>query len=175
MQELKKQHQQMKKLIFIRHGKAEEISSEITDFDRSLTLRGKHICRLMARKMKEVESSPGLLISSPAFRAIETARIFASEYGIKPEKTIMHSKLYHNMNVEYLTELLSHMNDENDSVALFGHNPSFTTIADSLCSEGCDFLPKCGIIAIKFNISKWSELKSGTGKTEYYLKPDQVL
>ena len=31
----------MKKLIFIRHGKAEDQAADISDFERSLTLRGK--------------------------------------------------------------------------------------------------------------------------------------
>ena len=31
----------MKKIVFVRHGRAEDPSSEITDFERSLTLKGK--------------------------------------------------------------------------------------------------------------------------------------
>ncbi len=41
----------MKKLIFVRHGKAEDESPEISDFERSLTLKGKVISRLMAQKL----------------------------------------------------------------------------------------------------------------------------
>jgi phosphohistidine phosphatase SixA len=33
----------MKRLIFVRHGKAEDGSPEISDFERSLTLKGKVI------------------------------------------------------------------------------------------------------------------------------------
>ena len=42
----------MKKLIFVRHGKAEE-ESGISDFERSLTLKGKVISGLMALKLAE--------------------------------------------------------------------------------------------------------------------------
>ena len=58
----------MKRLIFIRHGKAEDGSSEISDFERSLTLKGKVISRLMAHKLMEKEKSPGIIVTSPAFR-----------------------------------------------------------------------------------------------------------
>ena len=47
-----------------------------------LTLKGKIISGLMARKLHEKEKSPGVMMTSPAFRALETALIFAGEFGI---------------------------------------------------------------------------------------------
>ncbi len=81
----------MKKIIFVRHGRAEDQASEFSDFERSLTTRGKVISKQMAKWFREKESKPGILISSPAFRALETAIIFAEEYGIKPDNIIMDS------------------------------------------------------------------------------------
>jgi phosphohistidine phosphatase len=165
----------MKKLIFVRHGRAEDPAPEISDFERSLTMKGKIIAKLMAQKLREKENSPFAIITSPAFRALETAIIFAEEFDIEPEKILLNSNLYYKMTFQYLPEILSLAGDNADSVALFGHNPSFTEIADSLCREGCDFIPKCGIIGISFNISTWSDMKRKTGKTDYYLKPEKVL
>jgi phosphohistidine phosphatase len=161
----------MKKLIFVRHGKAEEGSSEISDFERSLTLKGKVISRLMARKLMEREKSPGIIITSPAFRALETALIFAGEFGIDPDKVILNSNLYFKMSLENLPSVLSVINEDTEVVTLFGHNPSFTQIANSLCREGCDILPKTGIISISFKIMTWSDIGRNNGKTEYFLKP----
>jgi phosphohistidine phosphatase len=165
----------MKKIIFIRHGRAEDPSPEITDFERSLTLKGKIISKLMAGKLRERENYPGIMITSPAFRALETAYIFAGEFGIEPEKIIINSILYYKMNFNYLPEILSLASDETDSVTLFGHNPSFTEIANRLCRDGCDFMPKCGIIGLSFNIRTWSEIKHNSGKLDYFLKPEKVL
>ena len=67
----------MKKLILVRHGKAEDGSPDISDFERSLTSKGKLLSRLVAHKLKAREKSPGILVTSPAFRALETALIFA--------------------------------------------------------------------------------------------------
>jgi phosphohistidine phosphatase len=165
----------MKKLIFIRHGRAEDPAHEISDFERSLTLKGKAISKLMAGKLSEKVKSPGIIISSPAFRALETAIIFAKVFGIEPEEIILDSKLYYNMNFNHLREILSHLSDEYQSVAFFGHNPSFTELPDGLCREGCDSMPKSGIICISFNIKTWSEVRLKTGTIEYYLKPEKVL
>lgn len=161
----------MKKLIFIRHGKAEDPAPEISDFERSLTLKGKAISKLMAGKLIEKENSPGIIITSSAFRALETAFIFAEEFGIKPEDIILNSDLYYKMNFNHLPEILSLAGEDTDSITLFGHNPSFTQITNSLCRGGCDFMPKCGVIGISFNINTWSDIRQNTGKVEYYLKP----
>jgi phosphohistidine phosphatase len=165
----------MKKIILIRHGRAEDPVSEISDFQRSLTIKGKSISKLMARELRKIEQAPGLMISSPAFRALETAYIFAVEFGIEPEKVIVHSNLYYKMNYHYLPDVLSLAGDDNDTIVLFGHNPSFSEIADSLCKGGCDYMPKCGIVGISFTINKWSDIKHNTGKMEFYLKPEQLL
>lgn len=165
----------MKKLIFVRHGRAEDPDPEISDFERSLTLKGKIISRQMARKLIDKEKFPGLMITSPAFRAIETALIFAEEFGIEYEKIIINSALYYKMNFQALTEIISQASDDIDEITLFGHNPSFTDIADKLCKGGCDFLPKSGVIGISFNTGTWSEIRQNTGKTEYFLKPEKIL
>jgi phosphohistidine phosphatase len=162
----------MKKLIFIRHGRAEEPGPEITDFVRSLTVKGKNISRLMARELLKIESPSLVMITSPAFRALETALIFAEEFGIPPEKLIINSTLYYKMNFQYLVDIISNVSEETDSVALFGHNPSFTEISDRLCKEGCGFLPKCGIAGISFKVKRWQDITYNTGKLEYFLKPE---
>ena len=129
----------------------------------------------MARKLREIEKSDGIIISSPAFRALETAIIFAEEFGVDPEKIILNSTLYYKMNFKYLPEILSVVSEDIESVLLFGHNPSFTEIADRLCKGGCEFMPKCGVAGISFNISRWTEIKLNTGKMEYFLKPEKAL
>ncbi len=83
-----------RKLIFVRHARAEDQGPEITDFERSLTTRGKRESRLMARILKSKEKNPGTVISSPAFRAIETAIIFCREFDVSPDGMEIVSELY---------------------------------------------------------------------------------
>lgn len=163
----------MKKLIFIRHGRAEDPAPEITDFERSLTLKGKSISKLMAHKLHEKENTPGVLITSPAFRALETAIIFAEEFGIKPETITLNSNLYYTTNIKTILDIIAKAGDETDVITLFGHNPAFTAIPDRLCKEGCDFVTKTGIVCISFKIKTWTDLKLDSGKQEYFLKPEK--
>lgn len=165
----------MKKLILIRHGKAEDGSPEISDFERSLTLKGKATSRKMAIKLLEKESYLGAVVTSPAFRALETSIIFAGEYGINAEDLILNSNIYFSMSLQNLLSVLSFINEDTDIVTLFGHNPSFSQIADNLSKDGCDIIPKSGVVCISFNIHTWSEIKRNAGRIEYILKPENIL
>jgi phosphohistidine phosphatase len=165
----------MKKIILVRHGKAEDPASGISDFERSLTIKGKIISRLMARKLKETENTGMHFISSPAFRAFETAMIFAGEFGIDAEQITISSNLYYKMNMRYLQEMLSQISEKNNTMILFGHNPSFTEIASGLSRDGCDFIPKSGIVGISFAVNTWNEITQKSGQLEYDLKPERVL
>lgn len=161
----------MKRLIFVRHGKAEDGSSEISDFERSLTLKGKIISRAMAQRLRETEKAPGIFISSPAFRAVETALIFAGEFGIESDKISLNSSIYYNMSLKNLVSILGGIDEEAGTVTLFGHNPSFSDIANNLSKEGFDMLPKSGVVCISFKIMTWSEIKRNGGNIEYFMKP----
>jgi phosphohistidine phosphatase len=163
----------MKKIIFIRHGRAEDPAPEISDFERSLTIKGKIVSKQMARRFRDKVNNPGLMISSPAFRAIETAYIFAAEFGIHPETVRIESNLYYMATIKKLFEILVTVGDEFDTITMFGHNPAFTEMPDRLCKEGCEFVTKTGIACISFNINKWSDLKLDSGKLEYLLKPEK--
>jgi len=165
----------MKKIIFIRHGRAEDDSPDIPDFERSLTLKGKNISRLMAGKLKEKEKNIGILVTSPAFRAIETALIFAGEYGIDAENIIIKSILYFRINEKSFFDILKSINEDVSTITLFGHNPSFTDLAGYFCREAFDVIPKSGIVCLSFNVKTWSEIKRNSGSQVLFLKPKKVL
>jgi phosphohistidine phosphatase len=165
----------MKKIIFVRHGKAEDPGPEFSDFERSLTGNGKDISRRMAVKLKEKENDLGVIVTSPAFRALETALIFAGVYSVPPEKIILNSNLYFNIDHDSFVELLKSINDEFDTITLFGHNPSFTDLPGLLSKESSEILPKSGIICLSFKTKTWSGITTKAGNTEYFLKPKKVL
>jgi phosphohistidine phosphatase len=166
---------EMKKLIIVRHSRAEDQTSDFTDFERSLTGKGKLVARQMAKRLKEKEKKPGVFITSPAFRALETALIFAEEFNIESDKVILNSKMYFRMSSQVLDEIFSQTHDDKDTITIFGHNPSFSDIANVMSREGCDYMPKCGIAVISFNVKKWSEVIRTKGKMEFFLKPEKAL
>lgn len=163
---------QMKKIILIRHGKAESRDPDITDFERSLTVKGKLISREMAKLFRKKEKNPGLMITSPAFRALETAFIFADELEIRPENVKMDANLYFRPGIHHLFDMLVSEGNDYDTITLVGHNPSLTVMADRLSRDGFEFLTKTGIVCLSFPVKSWAEIKLNTGNIEYSLKPE---
>lgn len=165
----------MKKIIFVRHGRAEDQTAGITDFERSLTTKGKVIARQMALKFGETEKDPGQFISSPAFRALETALIFASAAGIKPEDLIICNDLYYRASMSLLLDILEGTDDKINSLTLFGHNPAFTELPDRLSENGCEFVTKTSVVCVAFDVKSWKDVRPGDGRIAYFLKPEKSL
>jgi phosphohistidine phosphatase len=165
----------MKKLIFVRHGRAEESSSMIPDYERSLTTKGKNISEQMALVLKKKENIPVVLVTSPAFRAYETALVFARVLEYDPDKVILKDSLYSHATLKSFAEILDEINDEINAVIFFGHNPSFTEIPDRLSKSGIDFMPKTGIVSISFKTDTWKGLVREKGTVDYLLKPEKTL
>ncbi len=165
----------MKKIIFVRHGRAEEQTSSIPDFERSLTTKGKIISEQMAVLLKGKEEDPGIFITSPAFRAYETALVFARIFGKDADKILLRSSLYYKQSFNSFVEIPDRISDSANSIILFGHNPSFTEIPDRLSRTGCDFLPKSSIVCLSFKTDIWKGILHERGKIEYFLKPEKTL
>ena len=165
----------MKKMIFVRHGRAEESTSMIPDYERSLTTKGKNISEQMALILKQKEKTPAVLVTSPAFRAYETALVFARVLEYDPDRIILKNNLYSHATLKSFSEILEEISDDINSVIFFGHNPSFTEIPDRLSKSGCNFLPKTGIVCISFKTYTWKEIVREKGTIDYFLKPEKTL
>jgi len=165
----------MKKLIFVRHGRAEESTSSVTDYERSLTNKGKSVSEQMAIILKGKEITSAVMVTSPAFRAYETALVFARVMGYDPDKIILKNTLYSHATLKSFAEILDEISDDTDCVIFFGHNPSFTEIPDRLSRSGIDFVPKSGIVSLSFKTDTWKGLLREKGTIDYFLKPDKTL
>ena len=65
------------KLIVVRHAAAVERSSDISEETRFLTPEGRVFFRKTARTMLKNGVEPGLILTSPLLRAVQTADILA--------------------------------------------------------------------------------------------------
>jgi phosphohistidine phosphatase len=97
--------------------------------------------------------------------------IFAGQTGTAYDKVLMSDKLYFGTNLMKVSLLLQEMGDTQDTVTLFGHNPSFTELPDLLSKSGCSNVPKSGVVCLSFDVEKWSEIDKKSGNLEYFLKP----
>src|SRR3546814_11188024 len=84
----------MRKLTIVRHAKASWGEAERSDFERPLYERGRRDAQRMAAWAQHAIGIPDRIISSPALRAITTARSFAETFCIAEEQTVIKPRLY---------------------------------------------------------------------------------
>ena len=149
----------MKTLLLIRHAKSSWANAELTDFERPLNERGKYDAPLMAKRIKNKKIAIDLFVSSPANRAKKTAKIFMHEFGAKEKRLLTMAALYE-ASINNFYEVVQNLNNKDDTVALFAHNPGITDFINSLkCSPVYD-MPTCGVYAFKIKTKNWIDFKN---------------
>ena len=159
----------MKNLYIIRHSKAVEHASDGSDFSRCLAEPGikkaNIIAQYLARDLEQVD----LILSSPACRALETARIFATALKYEHSEIETDYSLYHFGGIERAQDLIASVNDEIDTLILFGHNPTFSSLAWSLCREFQDGMPTSAVAGVALDIKSWADIYTSRGKLLCFL------
>ena len=158
----------MKRLYIVRHAKSSWKAHDTRDFDRTLDERGERDLPFMADKLNDLNVKPDYIISSPACRAITTARGLAEGIGFDSNKIDEHENIYES-SVEEMLKSISTIGDEIDELMIVGHNPSVTFLVYQLCGEMLHKYSTCGIFAIDFDVQSWSELKNG--KKVFWIYP----
>ena len=74
----------MKHLLIVRHAKSSWSNDAMTDFERPLNARGERTAPLVAKHLAEtIGVQVDSAISSPALRAISTARLLCPALGVR--------------------------------------------------------------------------------------------
>lgn len=162
----------MKTLIIVRHAKSSWETS-LPDFERPLNDRGERDAPNMAKRLKEKKVYPDLMITSPATRAAETCRVFAGILGFSENKVLHLKELYHASEdtIFNIVNRLKDMNDKEEVVLMFGHNPGLTEFVNQLTEERIDNVPTTGVVAIRLNVTSWTEVKPGAGRLLWFDYP----
>jgi phosphohistidine phosphatase len=147
----------MKKLFFIRHGKATHKS--MPDKKRYLIEKGIKRTIKHAKQLKEKGITPDLIISSPAVRAYQTAELIAKTLNYPVDKIKINKNFYFEPEDLVINEILSLPNDA-QTVFLVGHNPLWTDLADYYLSADIWHLRTSGIAGVGFDTDDWTEIEN---------------
>lgn len=161
----------MKTIYVVRHGKAVARDSDVPDFERSLVDKGEKNSVKVAQFLKDMGVSPDLFISSPANRALETAKVFSTIFGHPEDKILLEKGLYDKTNSKYFFSFLKKTDDEFNTLIIFGHEPTISGFITELVPEYSDAMVKSGIAEIGLPINRWSALKPGIGILKLLLSP----
>jgi len=163
----------MKYLTLIRHAKSDWSKGSLPDFDRPLNSRGKKAAPLMGRRLAERGTIPELLISSPAKRARKTASLIARELGIPKHEIVYQPEIYA-AEEETLVKLIGNLEEDYEHVALVGHNPGISTLAEWLCPDSPGWMPTCAVLTLDLDCGSWTEVSRDCGRIRYYDYPKKT-
>ncbi len=161
----------MKTLILVRHAKSSWNDSNLDDIQRPLNKRGLRDAPFMGKLLKETGIRVDRFISSPANRALTTARNFAAAFGLHEKDDITIKDLIYHESSRSIMSFISTLDDDWDTVAMFGHNPDFTSLASLFTNEYFSNVPTCGIVCIDFNVDTWEDTGEALGTLRFFKFP----
>ena len=170
-----------RELWLLRHGKSNR-NLAVDDFDRPLKKRGKRAAQSIGAWLQQQRLIPEWIVSSPAKRAISTAKIVQkaiAEDGLD----IMQDKRLYQEGFERLKTVLAECPLETRRVLLVGHNPELEDLLINLVGAAnlpdTDKLLPTAALARLVMPEDWTHLDAGCAKllsiTCAKSLPDEVI
>lgn len=163
----------MRRLILVRHAKAEPPVGGMSDFERALLPSGEQEARRVARRLRERELVPERIVTSSAPRAQRTAEIFADACGVAAGCLVSRPELYL-ASPQLMLEQIEREGGGAQSLMVVAHNPGISALAASLCGQPGAELPTAAAVVIDWPAAGWSGLTPGEGRLAYYDDPQKA-
>jgi len=160
----------MLKLSLLRHAKSSWDNPDLDDFDRPLASRGLRDAPEMGKRLAGRGIRPALIVTSPAKRALQTARLISHEIGVPARKLLQDDRIYM-ASVPALIAVIRGLDDAIGQVLLVGHNPGFTDLVNRISDGEIDNLPTCGYAEIEFDHTRWKDTGRRDGRLAHFNFP----
>ena len=167
----------MKYLYLIRHAKSSWDEPFLSDHDRPLARRGRKAAPRVGAHMANMGWIPESVLCSSARRAVETWDLVSMELDqlIRTETT---ADLYH-ASPSSILDLLRALPDDEESVLLVGHNPTFEDLTLLLAVEGNQEAlsdvkrkyPTGALAVVDLPIDSWAQIRGGEGALRAFIRP----
>ncbi|QZE13046.1 hypothetical protein K4L44_10640 [Halosquirtibacter laminarini] len=165
----------MKKIVFIRHGKAESASWDVDDFDRQLTPEGVYNTEQVSSKVSvsaPMTLSNVFMIRSDAKRAYQSSEIYKNRLNIADESCAISHQLYEDLTTnDFLDLIVKWVPSHKDTLLVVGHNPMLSMLSNQLAKDLDCWLSTANAICIEFNVCEWIDLSVRSGEPIFSLFP----
>jgi phosphohistidine phosphatase len=142
-------------LLILRHAKSSWADPSLADHDRPLNKRGRRDAPRMGALLREEGLIPGLMLSSTARRARQTAEAVAEESGY--EGNVLFTRELYRAHPDSIVRLLRRQPDERLTIMVLGHNPGLEDLLEILTGER-QRLPTAALAQVALPISRWEVL-----------------
>jgi phosphohistidine phosphatase len=163
-----------KEIFIVRHAKSDwENNASGPDFDRPLNARGRYEAAFMSELMLKHALRPDLIVTSAAERARTTAYFFAKVFEIDLENVIEKSTMYE-CTVPFLHAMIRELPENADRVYLFGHNFTFSELAQSFSKKNGVSLATCTVVKVSGEVQTWADFTFPKCQIEHVWAPGSV-
>ncbi len=151
-------------IVLMRHGDAlsKHQSGVSYDSERILSDIGHKNALTSAQKLKSLNFSPNLIISSPFVRAVQTSEIVSSVFN-KPEIQLL-TELAEPKSIEGLLEILLKKEQPGNSLIAVGHVPTVNLLAGLIIPNSSFHFSPAGFTYIQVNTKEFLENSKNNAK-----------
>ncbi len=157
-------------LYLLRHADALDKSNNQTDLERQLSVRGTKEAEGVGNFLKEKKIYLNRLLFSHAVRAHQTAQIIANKIELPVDKLQLNQSIYHS-NMDGIIHVIRELSNVDSQVALVGHNPTISTLANALSNEAIGYFSTATIACFTFKFNEWSNIKFKAGDLTFIKSP----
>ncbi len=166
-----------RRLLILRHAKADRSGDVANDFNRPLVKRGEKDAPRVGEWLKEKGLMPDHVLASPAVRARETANAVVDALGLPRAQVHFDERLYL-APLETLLEVLATAPAKAGAVLLVGHNPGLDglleyLVADEPARTASGKLMTTAALAWVETNDPWRKLEPGGGNLVALVRPKE--
>ena len=163
----------MKTLLLLRHAKSSWDSPAARDFDRPLSGRGERDAPRIGKALKLSDVEVDLVVSSPAQRARQTTdAVFGAA---KYKGPVKFDENIYEAGMSELLAVVRGLPDDDETVALVGHNPGFEELLGTLVGSPSEpasvRLPTATLSLVELDVDRWRDVDAGRGTLCWMLVP----
>jgi phosphohistidine phosphatase len=164
-----------RELLVLRHAKSAWDTDAPTDFERPLAKRGRKACPRVGAWLADHDLLPDLVVSSPAERAMQTARRVLEAAGGDPE-TVVYDEAIYGGGIGDLVAILEAANPTFRRVMVVGHNPGFEMFVEWLAGKEIEvgedekLFPTAALAWFRMP-EDWREIAPGDGELVELIRP----
>ena len=174
----------MKRLLLLRHAKAERDVPGIDDETRALAPRGRQDAARIGQFLREETYVADLVLCSTALRTRQTLELLLPELGVRPAVQYL-AELYLARR-DTMLSIIRQARESAGSLMIVGHNPGLADCAHALAREPDDrkmrkrFLAMAerfstgSLAVLDFEIAQWHGVEAGSGELELFVRPKDL-
>jgi phosphohistidine phosphatase len=165
-----------RRLLLLRHAKAEATVGPQPDADRALSAQGRRGCRLLADYLAAQRLAPDLILCSSSRRTRQTVELIAG--ALPPAVPVLTEDRLYLAPPEDLLARLRDIDDGVPTVMLVGHNPGIHRLAVGLLAgpsrPRIPTFPTAALAVEDLLVGRWAELGSGAARLVSFVTPREL-